>query len=117
MTLSLDRINRARESGYEDDQIVEAISKRDPDFGQKVQRAKESGHNSTAILQSIEKKLNTPVNTPAPQQNTPAQPTSSPEIPDNSNINQAPENPKKDKAFWNWVMQEPGEDQIGRAHV
>lgn len=111
MTLSLDRINRARESGYEDDQIVEAISKRDPDFGQKVQRAKESGHNSTAILQSIEKKLNTPVNTPAPQQNTPAQPTSSPEIPDNSNINQAPENPKKDKAFWNWVMQEPGEDQ------
>jgi hypothetical protein len=141
MTLSLDRINRARESGYDDDQIVEAITKRDPDFGQRVQRAKESGHNSTAILQSIEKKLNaplnTPVNTPAPEQNTPPQPTSSPEFPDNSNVkrldiaekesnvkplymggvkqdlnvNNQGAAPKSDKGFWDWVMKEPGEDQ------
>ena len=113
MTLSLDRINRARESGYDDDQIVEAISKRDPEFGQRVQRAKESGHNSTAILQSIEKKLNAPlnteVNTPVQQDNTPAiqqnanTPTS-PEIPDNSNQpvipeSSTPKEPTKDKGF------------------
>lgn len=125
MTLSLDRINRARESGYDDDQIVEAISKRDPEFGQRVQRAKESGHNSTAILQSIEKKLNAPlnteVNTPVQQDNTPAiqqnanTPTS-PEIPDNSNQpvipeSSTPKEPTKDKGFWDWVMQEPGPDK------
>ena len=122
MTLSLERINKAREAGYDDDQIVESIAKRDPDFGQRISKARESGHDSASILQSIEKKLNTPVNTPPPQQNTPEKlslnapiQSSSPEIPDNSTVNQptnqAPENPKQDKGFWDWVMQEPGPDK------
>ena len=98
MTLSLERINKARQSGFDDEQIVDAIAKRDPEFGSRIQRARESGHTGTAILQSIEKKLNaplnTPVNTPVPEQNPPAENLSlnapiqsnSPEFPNNSNV-------------------------------
>lgn len=55
--LSLERINKAREAGYDDDQIVESISKKDPDFGSKISKAREAGHTSQSILQSIEKRL------------------------------------------------------------
>ena len=121
MTLSLERINRAREAGYNDDQIIESIAKRDAEFGSRIQRARESGHDNAAILQSIEKRLNTPVNTPVPQHNTPsiqqnANTSSVPEIPDNSNqpekpVSPTPVEPQKDKGFWDWVMQEPGPDK------
>src|SRR6516164_11061783 len=114
MTLSLERINRAREAGYNDDQIIESIARRDAEFGSRIQRARESGHDNAAILQSIEKRLNTPVNTPVQQDNTPAiqqnaNTTSMPEIPDNSNkpekpVSPTPVEPQKDKGFWDWVM-------------
>lgn len=57
MTLSMDRINKARQAGYSDDDIVDSISRRDAGFGERIKRARESGYDSTAILQSIEKKL------------------------------------------------------------
>lgn len=80
MVLSIERINKARESGYNDEQILEAIQSKDSEFGQRIQKAKETGYDSASILQSIEKRLNTPVNTPANQQNTPANPS------ENSNV-------------------------------
>jgi hypothetical protein len=121
MTLSLERINKAREAGYDDDKIVDSIERRDPEFGSRIKKAREAGYDSKTIMQSIEKKLNTSVNTPVPQDNTPAiqqnvNPASSPEIPDNSNQpvipeSSTPKEPTKDKGFWDWVMQEPGPDK------
>lgn len=73
MTLSLDRINKAREAGYDDDKIVDSIERRDPEFGSRIKKAREAGYDSKTIMQSIEKKLNTPVNTPPPEENTPAE--------------------------------------------
>jgi hypothetical protein len=98
MTLSLERINKAREAGYDDDKIVDSIERRDPEFGSRIKKAREAGYDSKTIMESIEKRLNTPVNTqPAPQENlslnAPIQ-TTSPEIPDNSNTatqNQPPQ--------------------------
>lgn len=69
MALSLERINRARQAGYGDDEIVESISRNDPSFGERIQRARDAGYDSSAIMQSIEKRL-----------------SSSPEFPDNSNF-------------------------------
>lgn len=59
MTLSIDRIQRAREAGYDDDKIVESIERRDPAFGDRIKKAREAGYNSQAIMQSIEKRLST----------------------------------------------------------
>lgn len=74
MTITLDKINKAREAGYDDDKIVQAISRRDPDFSSKAERAKKEGYSSAAILQYLEKKLNTP----AKELNTPASPVKTP---------------------------------------
>ena len=62
MTLSIERINKARSAGYDDAQIIDSISKRDPDFGQRISKARESGYDNTTIMQSIEKRIasNTP---------------------------------------------------------
>lgn len=73
MTLSLDRIQRAREAGYDDEKIIESIERREPAFGGRIKKAREAGYDNTAIMQSIEKKLS--VNAPK---------SSSPEIPDSS---------------------------------
>ena len=75
MTLSLDRINKAREAGYDDDTIIDAIHKRDPEFGQRIQKAKDAGYDSKTIMQSIEQRLSTsPQTTPTQNQPTPVSP-------------------------------------------
>lgn len=63
MTLSLDRINKARKAGYDDDTIIESIQRRDPQFAERITKARNAGYDSATIMQSIEKRLNTPVNT------------------------------------------------------
>lgn len=72
MVLSLERINKAREAGYDDDQIIEAISKNDPQFNSRIQKARDSGYDNASIMQAIEKRLNTPklqhTETPTQQQ-------------------------------------------------
>lgn len=73
MTLTLDRINKAREAGYDDDKIIDSIQRRDPEFGKRIAKAREAGYDSKKIMQSIENRLNTPVNTPVEQQETPKQ--------------------------------------------
>src|SRR5574338_210041 len=60
MVLSKERIKKARESGYNDDQIIESIQRRDQDFGSRIQKAREAGYDSSAIMQSIEKRLSQP---------------------------------------------------------
>jgi DNA-binding Lrp family transcriptional regulator len=75
--ISLDRINKAREAGYSDDDIAEAISRNSPDYSERIKKAREAGHDNTSILQAIERKLNTPgqnENPPAQADNTPANP-------------------------------------------
>lgn len=58
MALSLERINKAREAGYSDDDIVDSIARKDPEFGSRIKKAKETGYNSSSIVNSIERKLN-----------------------------------------------------------
>jgi len=59
--LTLERINKARQAGYDDDAIVDSISRNDPAFGERISKAKNSGYDSSAIMQSIERKLNQPL--------------------------------------------------------
>ncbi len=77
MTLSIDRIRKAREAGYDDDKIIDSIEKRDPELGARIKKAKESGYDSAKIMQSIEKRLAMQTNqaTPETQAIQPNQPT------------------------------------------
>ena len=72
MVLSLERINKAREAGYNDDQIIEAIAQNDSQFSSRIQKARDSGYDNASIMQAIEKRLNTPklqhTETPTQQQ-------------------------------------------------
>lgn len=82
MTLSIDRIRKAREAGYDDDKILDSIEKRDPEFGARIKKARDSGYDSAKIMQSIEKRLAMQTNQATPetqaiQPNQPIQGTSS----------------------------------------
>lgn len=73
MTLTLDGINRAREAGLDDDRIISSIERRDPEMAKRFTEARTKGLDNTRILKSVERKLNTPVNTPDQETNTPAE--------------------------------------------
>lgn len=71
MTLSLDRINKARQAGYSDEDIIDSIERKDPTFGSRIKKAKEVGYDSVAIMDSIEKRLNSTSTNTAQQNPTP----------------------------------------------
>jgi hypothetical protein len=81
MALSLERIKRAREAGFDDDKIVGSIERNDPQLGARIKKAREAGYDSVAIMQSIEKRLSAsaqpkqpvPVETALPQPEAVAQ--------------------------------------------
>jgi hypothetical protein len=49
----IDSINQARQSGYSDDQILDEISRQNPDKGQVILKAKSSGYQSADVLNEI----------------------------------------------------------------
>lgn len=57
MTLSLERIQQARDAGYDDETILSSIEKNDEEFGSRIKKARESGYDSDAIMQSINNRL------------------------------------------------------------
>jgi hypothetical protein len=138
MALSLERIKRAREAGFDDDKIVGSIERNDPQLGARIKKAREAGYDSAAIMQSIEKRLNPPPQTQQPTSVEAAAPQ--PEVINQDvkplyiekpqEIAKAEENvkplymagtqesitpqeqvaPTQDKSFWDWVTSEPVED-------
>ena len=82
MTFSIDRINAARQAGYDDDTIIQAISDYDPDFGSRIQSARDAGYDSSTIMKSIEDRLSN-----SQQQQVPNEPEQQKEQPtENQNI-------------------------------
>ena len=51
--LSLERIQKARDAGYDDDAIVSSIERNDPEFAKRIKKAREAGYDSSTILGSI----------------------------------------------------------------
>lgn len=51
--LSLERIQKARDAGYDDDAIVSSIERNDPEFAKRIKKAREAGYESSVILDSI----------------------------------------------------------------
>lgn len=98
MEVTLDKISRAREAGYSDDDIVAFIGKHDDDFNQRIQRAYESGHDASAILGGIEQRVS---RTQQPQQNIPQETPTAPEVLTNQVINETTNQvkPKKETSF------------------
>ncbi len=76
MTLSVDRIRKARESNISDDVIVDTIAKKYPDYAEKIQRAKDAKISSKTIVDTLDRKLST--NTPVQQQNAPVRSENTP---------------------------------------
>lgn len=60
MTLSAERISKARKAGYDDDAILNSIESKDPEFSVRIKRAREAGYDSKSIINSIEKRLSQP---------------------------------------------------------
>lgn len=52
MNVAYSKVNKARESGYSDDQIIDFLSSR-KDLGSKIKKAKEYGYSSSDILNHI----------------------------------------------------------------
>lgn len=61
--LTLDKFQAARDQGFDDSTMLEAISKRDPEFGERIKKGRDQGFDDSTLIQAIEKRLRS-----APQQ-------------------------------------------------
>src|SRR5690606_25182164 len=140
MALSLENIRRARDAGYDDDQILESIERRDKEFGSRIKKARQAGYDSPTIMSSIENRLNQvmeleeteeptlPTEDQLPQEEQPSFPGTQDQAapsplsgaqpdqgtPATTLVNSLQPPDEEVKGFWNqakdWIMQEPGED-------
>jgi hypothetical protein len=106
MALSLKNIQKARDAGFNDDQIVNIISKNDPEFGQRISKAKAEGFDSKTIMSIIEKKLSSTEQQQQPPQEPKAiqQPEEPPKFTQPSQVITNPQGIKQP-----WTMGQTGE--------
>ena len=57
MPVSLERIQAARDAGYDDDAIIRSVSRADPEIAENISKAMEEGYDSSSIMRSIEKRF------------------------------------------------------------
>ena len=55
MSAYIDKISRAKQSGYSDEEIMDFLSKKDPDFASKYEKARSTGYSDEQIFNFISK--------------------------------------------------------------
>ncbi len=60
MPFDLEKLNKARELGYDDDKIVSSIERNDPELSEKIQSARSKGFSNSQILSSYERRMKNP---------------------------------------------------------